>query len=39
MGIWIRPSRPEFMDAIIAVNDAAFGGPASGELTYPAAFG
>lgn len=33
MGIWIRPSRPEFMDAIVAVNDAAFGGPDEGRIT------
>lgn len=33
MDIWIRPSRPELMDAIVAVNDAAFGGPNEGRIT------
>lgn len=27
MDIWIRPARPEHMDVIAALNDAAFGGP------------
>ena len=33
MDIWIRPSRPEHMDAIAAVNDAAFGGPEESRIT------
>jgi len=32
MDIWIRPSRPEYLDAIAAVNDAAFGGPAESRI-------
>lgn len=33
MDIWIRPFRPEYLDAIVAVNDAAFGGPDEGAIT------
>jgi putative acetyltransferase len=33
MDIWIRPFRPEYLDAIVAVNDAAFGGPDEGRIT------
>lgn len=33
MDIWYRPSRPEYMDAIAAVNEAAFGGPEEARIT------
>ncbi len=33
MDIWIRPSRPEYMYAIEAVNEAAFGGPDEARIT------
>ena len=33
MDIWIRPFRPEYLDALVAVNDAAFGGPDEGAIT------
>lgn len=33
MDIWIRPFRPEYMDAVAAVNEAAFGGPDEGRIT------
>jgi putative acetyltransferase len=33
MDIWYRPSRPEYLDAIVAVNDEAFGGPDEGRIT------
>lgn len=29
----MRPFRPEYLDAIVAVNDAAFGGPDEGRIT------
>ncbi|MFN3607695.1 MAG: GNAT family N-acetyltransferase [Hyphomonas sp.] len=33
MDIWIRPFRPEYLDAIVAVNEAAFGGADEGHIT------
>ena len=36
MDIWIRPFRPEYLDALVAVHDAAFGGPDEGAITRAA---
>jgi len=33
MGFWIRPAQPGDMDAIAALNDAAFGGPDESRIT------
>lgn len=32
MDLWIRRARPDDMAAIVALNDAAFGGPAEGRI-------
>ena len=33
IGFWVRPSKPEDMDAIAALNDAAFGGLDGARIT------
>lgn len=32
MSTWIRPARPDDLDEIVALNDAAFGGTAEGRI-------
>lgn len=32
MSFWIRPSRPEDLDEIVALNELAFGGKAEGDI-------